>query len=79
MANYIIRNSAGGNARTFRWSAKAGMSTAALTHAVECSRWGGPVFDGDAADEAQAEFAEIHEQYLSGECSDLVAAIFQGH
>jgi hypothetical protein len=75
MNNYYIQNVAGGNRMRFRLT-RRGMSTAALRHAIECGACGGPLFSGAAAAEAEAEYDEIYEQYLMGQCTPRVEAMF---
>ena len=77
MTKYTIENAAGGNKKEFAWNAAKGMSLVALRHAVACGGFGGPVFGGECADAARAEFDEINRQYTDGECTETVAKIFQ--
>ena len=77
MATYIIRNSAGGNGRKFRWDAAKGLTLTALRHAVACGVCGGPDFAGEASEAAAREYEDVHMQYIDGECSDAVTRIFQ--
>jgi hypothetical protein len=72
---FYIENIAGGSRKEFRWNDK-GLSLAALRHTHSASMYGGPVFGGEAGDLARAEYDDIYEQYLSGECTETVERIF---
>jgi hypothetical protein len=74
---FTIANAAGGDCREFTWAGS--LSLRALRHAAGPCTAGGcqPVFGGEAAQQAQAEYGDIYEQYLAGECSEEVEAIFR--
>lgn len=76
MTKFTITNIAGGNRREFTWSAKAGLSMRALRHAAEIGPPSHCVFSGPAGQQALEEYDEIYDQYIAGECSDVVEAIF---